>query len=177
MQKKPCCTILSFAAALPLLLSLSACSLPDRILDYAGRDRPEPETPPYAVRNDLPGNETFRTEGIDAMVTDFSMALVMEGLSGKAVRGVFLPGGKNGASPAEEKALLYGQDVLKKLFRARLLFLSPASENVLVTSIGNGQWVLSLCSGGKTVFSRTQPLPSALGKESGVADPRARSRR
>ena len=161
MPKKHYCTILSLAAALPLLLSLSACSLLDQILDYAGRNRPEPETPPYSVRNDPAGNEKFRTEGVDAMVTDFSMALVMEGFSGREVKGVFLPGGGKSSSPEEEKALLYGPDVLKKLTRTRLLFLSPASENFLVTSIRAGEWSLSLRSGGKTVFSRTQSLPSA----------------
>ena len=158
MPEKRYCAILPLAAALPLLLSLSGCSLIDRILDYAGKDRPEPETPPYAVRNDPSGKVKFQTEGIDAMVTDFSMALVMEGLSGKEVKGVFLPGGGKSTTPAEEKALLYGQEVLKKLTRTRLLFLSPVSENALVTSLAGGQWILSFRSGGKTVFSRTQTV-------------------
>ncbi|MBP5181702.1 MAG: hypothetical protein J6331_01615 [Lentisphaeria bacterium] len=165
MRKKPYCAILSFAAALPLLFSLSACSLLDRILDYAGRDRPEPETPPYTVKNPSSENGALQAEAADAMLTEFSMALVMKGLSGKAVRGVFLPGGGKSATPEEEKALLYGQDVLKKLLRTRLLYLSSASENELVTSVWKGKWVLSLRSGKETLLSCAKELsPSPSGK-------------
>ncbi|MBR2365053.1 MAG: hypothetical protein IKA79_07615 [Lentisphaeria bacterium] len=146
---------------LPVLLS--GCALIDWCGDYMGRNDPVPDAPPYTEKTALPASPPiqFQAKDVDRMVTEFSMSLVMNGCSGKSIRGVTAAPDMPENSSRRENALRYGRDVLKKLFHSQLLYHSDFSGNRLVTSIIDNKWRLSFQEDKKILFSCTLPLSAA----------------
>lgn len=141
---------------------LSSCAFFDFLHDSAHDDSPAPVTAPYGAgeRKNENISPQFQASFTDKMVTKLSMDLVMNGLSGKAVKGVFPDKKMKKNSPEEKKALACGKEVMKKLFHAALLHLSPASEYYFVTLFTKDKWFLTLYKKDERLFRSVLLLPS-----------------
>lgn len=166
MQKKFIFSFLFYGIFFCMTFFLSSCTLLDMVRDVWHEDDPLPLASPYEAVNTgcHTSSPQFQAAAADRMVTDFSMLLVMNSLSGAAVSGVKTAGESRGEAspdPRQSRTLQWGNEVLAKLLHAELLVFSPSSGNYLKSTISNNKWVLSFCKEEKELFSCSTPVSAA----------------
>ncbi len=169
MQKKFFLSACFYGIFFCMTFFLSSCTLLDMMKDSWRENDPVPVTPPYATNLDTTlSSPHFQAEITDRMVTDLSMLLVMNSLSGSSVSGIRTEKNDTAENPGENRNVSkWSKEVFLKLLHSHLLLFSPSSPNYLKSNISGQKWNISFFSKDKELFTCSIPLaaPSPPGKK------------